>query len=561
VRPFSLQNRMFVATALVAVASLASAIPFIAARITREGEAELTRGLLEAAQQAARHHATRLETLARVARLIADLPKLKALIDTSDHATVQQGATEYLELAGADIVAITNRDGHLLAMLGAPPAPESVPRALEGQTVAAARVEGGRLVEQITVPVSVAADVLGTLTLGLALDEAFAVQMKAATGSEVALVFDGRVLATTTPLPDGEVVAAAGAGGVGRVRGDVEYATVARMVSVPGGATRQPIVLLLRSPTERLLFLRTMRTGLVGAAVLAMALAVVLSYAVARTVARPLASITATMREITASGDLTRTIPAGGTWDDADARVLATTFSALTDALRRFQQEAALKERLSALGRMSTVIAHEVRNPLMIIRASLRALGRKDTTEAERTEAVGDIDQEVTRLDRIVRDVLEFTRPVPVERTPTDLGALCQDAAAALEREGAKVNVELPAALPTIATDGERLRRALVNLLTNARDAVTSRDAGGGRIVLRAGASGHGVALEVEDSGMGIAPADLPHVFEPYFSTKRTGTGLGLAITRNIVESLGGTISARSRHGEGTVMRIELPGA
>jgi two-component system, NtrC family, sensor histidine kinase HydH len=562
VRPFSLQNRMFVATALVSVASLASAIPFIAARITREGEAELTRGLLEAAEQAARHHGARLETLARVTRLIADLPKLKALIDTSDPATVQQGAAEYLDLAGADVVAITNREGGLLAMLGAPPSPESVPRALKGETVAAAQVDAGRLVEQITVPVTVGADVLGTLTLGLALDEAFAVQMKAATGSEVAIVFDRRVLAATAPLPDAELVGAARRGGPGRVQyGDLEYAAVARTISLPGSAAPEAAVLLLRSPTERLLFLRTMQTGLVGAAVLAMALAVVLSYAVARTVARPLASITHTMREMTASGDLTRKIPAGGTWDDEDARVLATTFSALADSLRRFQQEAALKERLSALGRLSTVIAHEVRNPLMIIRASLRALGRKDASEPERAEAVSDIDQEVTRLDRIVREVLEFTRPMPVERSPTDLGALCRDAAAALEREGAKVTVNVPAALPPVSTDGERLRRALVNLLTNARDAVMGRAAGGGLIELRAAAQDGVVVLEVEDTGVGIAPEDLPQVFEPYFSKKRTGTGLGLAITRNIVESLGGTISARSRHGEGTVMRIELPGS
>jgi two-component system sensor histidine kinase HydH len=267
------------------------------------------------------------------------------------------------------------------------------------------------------------------------------------------------------------------------------------------------------------------------------------------------------MREMTASGDLTRKIPAGGTWDDEDARVLAATFGTLADSLRRFQQEAALKERLSALGRMSTVIAHEVRNPLMIIRASLRALGRKDASEPERAEAVSDIDQEVTRLDRIVRDVLEFTRPVPVEREPTDLGALCRDAAAALEREGAKVTVNVPEALPPVATDGERLRRALVNLLTNARDAVMGRTGGGGLIELRAAAADGRVVLEVEDTGLGIAPEDLPQIFEPYFSKKRTGTGLGLAITRNIVESLGGTISAHSRLGEGTVMRIELPGS
>ena len=562
-RPSSLQNRMFVATALVAIASLASAIPFIAARITREGEAELKRGLLEAAEHAGRHHAARLETLTRVARLVADLPVLKALIDTADTATVQQGAHEYLDLARADTLAITDRNARVLAALGGRgPSTESVIRARRGETVASTVVDGGRLLEQVTVPVSLAADVLGTLTLGLALDEAFAVQMKAATSSEVAVVFDGRVLASTTPLPEAEVVAAAQAVGVSRVRAaELEYAAVSRPVSMPGGGGTPPMVVLLRSPTERLLFLRAMRTGLVGAAVVAVALAVVLSYAVARSVARPLASITATMREISSSGDLTREIPAGRTWDDEDARVLASTFATLTDSLRRFQKEAALKERLSALGRLSTVIAHEVRNPLMIIRASLRALGRKEATEAERAEAVADINQEVTRLDRIIRDVLDFARPVTVERAPTDLAAVCRDAAAAIEREGVKVKVYMDGLDAPVATDGERLRQALVNLLMNARDAVGARADADGAIELRATKRPDGrVAVDVEDHGVGISAEDLPHVFEPYFSTKRTGTGLGLAITRNIVESLGGTITARSRPGEGTVMHLELPG-
>jgi signal transduction histidine kinase len=113
-----------------------------------------------------------------------------------------------------------------------------------------------------------------------------------------------------------------------------------------------------------------------------------------------------------------------------------------------------------------------------------------------------------------------------------------------------------------VPTDGERLRRALVNLLTNSRDAVKGRAASDGRplIELRVTAAPPGAVIEVEDRGVGIGAEDLAHVFEPYFSTKRTGTGLGLAITRNIVDSLGGDISVRSTVGEGTVMRIELPG-
>jgi signal transduction histidine kinase len=562
----SLQNRIFVATTLVAVASLGSAIYFIAGHITRESEAELSRELVEARTLAERHHATRLETLTLVARLIADLPVLKAAIDVGDPPTVEPLAEEYRNMAHADVLVVTDRKGRLLASLGTvKPAAGGAAEALQGRTVVSTAVEGARLLDEVTVPVTLGGrERLGTLALGFALDDAFAAQLQATTSSDVAIVFEGRRRAGTVALPDALVQEATRDGGVHPllVKG-VELAALAFPLPAHDAASPRPSVILLRSPTERLRFLRALRAGLVGAAVVAIATAVLLSFAVARTVAQPLASLTATMREMSASGDLSRPVPAGRPWDDEDARTLAAAFGTLTASIGRFQQEAALKERLSALGRLSTVIAHEVRNPLMIIRASLGALERPEVTDAERVEAVADIDQEVRRLDRMVKDVLEFTRPVPVERSPTDVGAVCRDAAAAVEREGTLVQVTVDPALPDLPTDGERLRRALVNLLTNARDAVKGRVPTGGRplIELRAAAARGGAAIEVEDRGAGIGGDDLARVFEPYYSTKRTGTGLGLAITRNIVESLGGTISVRSTVGEGTVMRIELPGS
>ena len=131
-------------------------------------------------------------------------------------------------------------------------------------------------------------------------------------------------------------------------------------------------------------------------------LATLLSFAVARTIARPLAAITDVMREVAATGDLTRKIalPPRHRWDDEDARLLATTFNTLTDSVARFQREMSQKERLSSLGRLSTVIAHEIRNPLMIIKASLHALRQRDADAAAMREAVADIDDEVVRLNR-----------------------------------------------------------------------------------------------------------------------------------------------------------------
>ena len=327
-------------------------------------------------------------------------------------------------------------------------------------------------------------------------------------------------------------------------------------------------VIILRSRTERLGFLNPLHGRLGIIAVVAVLAATLLSYAIARTVTRPLGAITATMREMAATGDLTRRIaapPGGAAWEDEDARLLATTFNTMTDSIARFQREAAQRERLSSLGRLSTVVAHEIRNPLMIIRTALRGLRGPSVKPEELRAAVADIDEETARLNRLVSEVLDFAKPIKFDLAPTDLNALCQDAARAAGSEVPTIGIrlDLDPSLPIVVTDAERLRLALVNILTNARDAVrrhsetpNSQDP----IRLRTWQDGPSrIAIEVRDQGTGIASDDLGRVFDPYFTTRRTGTGLGLAISKNIVEGLGGTIGVSSRQGQGTEVRIELP--
>ncbi len=228
----------------------------------------------------------------------------------------------------------------------------------------------------------------------------------------------------------------------------------------------------------------------------------------------------------------------------------------------RFQREISQKERLTSLGRLSTVIAHEVRNPLMIIKASLHTLRQPDADAAAAREAIADIDDEVARLNRVVNEVLDFARPIRFERAPADINALCAESAAASETgaPGAPIDLDLDRSLPLVSIDAERMRAALVNMLVNARHAVNGKPGSDGASVtlttrLRAGR----VAIVIEDKGVGISPADLPRVFDPYFTTKRGGSGLGLPIAKNIVEGLGGTIIVSSTPGAGTEIRIEFP--
>src|SRR5471030_1168184 len=250
---------------------------------------------------------------------------------------------------------------------------------------------------------------------------------------------DGQILASTLPRDQHAVLAGRlRSTGISRLQiGSEEYEALPRPLTA-GASDRDPsvsgpVALILRSRTEQLQSLQTIHTGLAVTAVLAIVLATVLSLAVARTIARPLAAITDVMREVGSTGDLTRKIALrhGNRWDDDDARLLATTFNTLTDSIARFQREISQKERLTSLGRLSTVIAHEVRNPLMIIKAALHTLRQPGPSPEAVREAAADIDGEVVRLNRIVNEVLDFARPIHFELSTVDLNAVCRESAAA----------------------------------------------------------------------------------------------------------------------------------
>jgi signal transduction histidine kinase len=179
------------------------------------------------------------------------------------------------------------------------------------------------------------------------------------------------------------------------------------------------------------------------------------------------------------------------------------------------------------------------------------------------------------RLNRVVNDVLDFARPIRFDYAPADLNAVCAEAVAATREADPKalVRIETDPKLAPVVTDAERLRTALVNILTNARHAVAARQtnasqsssSGAPDIELRTlqtlqTTNGGGIAsVIIKDRGIGIRPEDLPRIFDPYFTTKRTGSGLGLAIAKNIIEGMGASITLESRAGGGTEIRIDLP--
>jgi signal transduction histidine kinase len=576
----SLTNRIFLGSAALAVLTIVVAVYRFNVAVTAQAENELRRGLEEAGTLLEENRATLVAHFSREARLVADLSNMKAALSTKDPPTIEPIAAEYQRRIGSDLLVVSDPSGRVLSQAGrlrmpdVPAAHDAIRAAARGHEVVSLWPHPGGLIQVVTVPSLIGTELLGTVSVGFSLDEETARRFQALTNSEVAFVVGGEVQASTLPPAANATLASlADEPGVRRVRvGDSEYVAVSRTLSLTatgeGTAVSAdvPRAIILRSRTERLRFLSAVHRDLLGTAFLAVLAAILVSYGIARTVTRPLGAITATMREMAATGDLTRRIklPAGARWEDEDARLLASTFNAMTDSIARFQREAGQRERLSSLGRLSTVVAHEIRNPLMIIKTALRSLrGPVVSPEALRT-AVADIDEEITRLNRIVTDVLDFARPIKFELAPADINALCGDAVRAVSEDGAvPVAADFDPALGELTTDAERLRLALVNILMNARHAVMARKEDPpppGAVHLRTLAlAGGRVGIEVRDRGIGIAAEDLPRVFDPYFTTRRTGTGLGLAISRHIIEGLGGTIAVASVKGEGTDVKIELP--
>ncbi len=303
-----------------------------------------------------------------------------------------------------------------------------------------------------------------------------------------------------------------------------------------------------------------------------------------RIVLRPVGALSAGVDKV-AAGDLTRTVPVIS--HDQIGR-LAGNFNAMTMELaasrRRMERlteglehQVALKtaevrrtegllaqsERLAALGRLTAEIAHEIRNPLTSLGGYARRLLRTVSTDAEK-EYVRIVVAETTRLENLLRDILDFSRPARYDLRRQSLVPILRESLAAFGERCAEREILVEAELAAgeaVFVDAGHVRRAVDNLMANAIDAMPP--GGTLRVSIRLAAARclSFVAVIVEDTGPGIPEADLGRLFEPFWTTKKMdkGTGLGLPITRKIVESHGGFISVANRPGGGLAAALWFP--
>jgi PAS domain S-box-containing protein len=226
--------------------------------------------------------------------------------------------------------------------------------------------------------------------------------------------------------------------------------------------------------------------------------------------------------------------------------------------LERAQERLVRGERLAALGELSAVVAHEVRNPLGVIFNSLGSLRRLLRPSGDAQVLLDIVGEEADRLNRIVGDLLDFARPSTLELRPEPLDRVVEEAVgAALAQRPAGIELlrELDPALPPVALDARLVRQAVVNVAINAVQAMPQ----GGRLTVRTRREGDAAILEVEDEGVGMTPEVAARMFEPFFTTKEAGTGLGLSSVAFTVRQLHGTVSVESGPGRGTSITVIVP--
>ncbi|HUA37115.1 MAG TPA: ATP-binding protein [Candidatus Sulfopaludibacter sp.] len=234
---------------------------------------------------------------------------------------------------------------------------------------------------------------------------------------------------------------------------------------------------------------------------------------------------------------------------------------------KRLEMAKLQAERLATVGTMAAQVAHEVRNPLGSITLNLDLIQKEiDTLAAasahpteEGRELVEDMRAEINRIQRVIKDYLQFARLPRLQRRSLALNEFLAEKLAFLNAELAQANVKLSThfdlALKTIDADAEQLWQAMLNLIRNSCEAMP----GGGELIIGTWRDGERALLRVRDTGKGMSPEQLQRVFTPFFTTKKEGTGLGLALVQQIVTEHGGHIECDSVSGMGSSFTMVLP--
>ncbi|HXB67695.1 MAG TPA: ATP-binding protein [Candidatus Acidoferrales bacterium] len=517
---------------------------------------------------------SRAEALSTVSRVISSMSDVRAAFLTRDRATIRDSAGElWSKISNSSaIFLVTDAGGAVIASLGGA-TPSALPQNLDMVQAAAAHfpkqsagflLQNGELYQISVTPVYVQSApgqelLINVLVAGYHVDALVAQQLKEATNSEFLFLTPSGVIASTlNPRATGRIVDS-----LARVRGKekvtdgrVEYALFRTPLS---DINDKPVgqICILRSFESAQRRIASLYNNILLLWLSAVSVGLGLTYLLARRIVEPVKLLDRAAEEVARQN---YAIAVEVNSQDEIGR-LALTFNNMCASIRQAREDLIRQERISTIGRLSSSIVHDLRNPLAAIYGGAEMLVDADLPPAHVKRLAGNIYRASRRIQELLQDLLNVSR---VKNHPRELCRLSEVASAAwdslaatAEAQGVAIEMEVPPEIE-VPLERSRMERAFVNLIGNALDAMPD----GGEIRITAEVEGGCALVRVEDDGPGIAPEIRTQLFQPFVSAgKRNGLGLGLALSRQTVLEHGGDMWVDSQPGRGARFSFRLPGA
>lgn len=513
----------------------------------------------------------RLLALDRANALMADLPKLRALMTTSDQRTIQDGAEEFWKLSRNDLFALADRSGNVIAAYASGSAVDETLRADLNQFVTAHNVgyivSGERLfgcsVQPLYFGSSTEGTLLGYVISGSAIDRRLITSLSRMTNVEAAFVSRGRVLASSMQSA-GDVEQAApklpqSSNPFTLVLGRERFLAVARNFTPQ--ATAPLILLEFESLDQEEQSVRGIDRLVLLAGLLALVLGTVLMVALSRFVTQPLEQLAAGVRAF-ATGDSTHLLPYRGT---REVRELSTAFAGMRREILQANQAVLESERLATIGRMASSVSHDLRHYLAAVYANSEFLASDKLPEAERNEILAEVRNAVDGTTEMLESLLMFSRTNSgLRRSQQSVCTLADHALNMARRHPDAAGIAFSFETSDTAgcnafIDARQLERAIYNLLLNACQAPRDPQVPPA-VNMKISAANDEIVVDVVDNGLGVPAAVRDTLFDPFVSEgKHKGSGLGLTLTQSIAAEHGGSVALIATGQGETAFRLRIP--
>jgi signal transduction histidine kinase len=520
---------------------------------------------------------SRAETLASLSLVLSRMSDVRAAFGTGDQATIRDTAAElWSKVSSHDaIFLVTDPRGRVLASLGGKldrALQQDLPVVREAAAIFPKQASGfmtagGRLYHIAVTPVYVQASgglgLLNVLVAGYSVDADLAASLKESTGgSDFCFLSGGIVAASTLDSAASSRIGAAKAapGSLQRIdAGGAEYTMLGTpLLDVEG----QPIgeLRILRSFESARQHIMSLRRNIVLIWLFAVLLGLLLTYSLARRILKPVKELDRAAAEVSRGNyDYRVPVESPGIANNDELGRLAEAFNAMCASIQEGRRELIRQERIATIGRLSTSIVHDLRNPLAAIYGGAEMLIDSELSPHQIQRLAGNIYRSSRRMQQLLQELVDTGRGTPTGAEVCQLKEIITAAsevyAGAAEAQAVAMEIDVSEQIE-LPLERNRMERVFLNLIDNALEAMP----GGGRLRIAAETRDHSVVVRVQDTGPGIAPEIRARLFQPFVTAgKKNGVGLGLAFSHQTVLDHGGELWADAESKEGACFFVKLP--